>query len=282
MGDLVIKNHFQGIVKKEDLPPSLLPSQIKIIEDAYNSEKIIRLYESGDSGKKQITQVISVALESERLINGVDQKLEPEQKILLLANIAKVVIQYRWMTIQELTTILNNGLTGMYVDDFNKLPLLNAKNVRSWIQKYYETQRKKALHIHQEHKKTLIKGKSMTKEEIEKSREKALNVLIVKVNSIKHLINKSTDPSTLPLLDYGNIYYNYLNKSKVINPSDREKINLFNTVKSETRLRDFRDQKHKENYCIGESKKRLFNQWVINCIIEGVDIKKTIIDSYGK
>lgn len=121
-----------------DISPNLSEKGKKVIENSL-APRCKQLLENRE-GYNKIYDVLAIALQKAVLIAGfkANAELAKEERNVVINEMVNVVKRHHWVSLADLDTILNFGLSGEFETDKERSFALNARTLNSWINAYHD------------------------------------------------------------------------------------------------------------------------------------------------
>lgn len=132
-------------VAKAPINPALVGQKREVVENSF-SKRCNHLTKTKE-GYNMIYAVFTSKLQKSQITAGfrANAELSGSDRKTLILEMMKVVSRYNWLSIADLETILDWGLSGEFDSEDQKSFSLNARTLNFWIKKYQEDIRQKAF-----------------------------------------------------------------------------------------------------------------------------------------
>lgn len=205
-----------SLQKEIDYCPYLKEKQRSIVKAVRQSPKCVKR-RFDDEVKRRFNNIFNLAFQKARTISGfkMHEEFTPQEQILVISEMTKVVEKYSWMTLEELEFILANGLSGEFDKENDKSYALNARFLTYWIKAYQEHYREPAMKLQLQFEQRIeqeIEREQSEKKTIQ-SRMKNVDRLLDLYASIK---GKSLSVDEIPGPDWLIGFYHTFDRKKIV------------------------------------------------------------------
>lgn len=136
-----------GIAKAESFipAPNLSQRERKIVKAATSD----RCADVLNRKEQTVDVMLLKAINKVQAITGLKRvgQAEAQEQTIMLQAMVDVVKRFKWLRLDELTLILNDGMIGEYGDFYS----FDARTLNGWIKTYYDKERGKAIKKQAEH-----------------------------------------------------------------------------------------------------------------------------------
>lgn len=140
------KQYTSGLsVSEDDLSPHLSEQSKRVVRNSFSQRCKVILNDKKTAIR--IYQLLTESLQKAVLIAGfrANAELSPAERDVVIKEMIRVIERHTWLSIDDLETIINQGLSGEFDTENNKSFALNARFLGSWINAYHDKFRSPAM-----------------------------------------------------------------------------------------------------------------------------------------